>query len=112
MYRNTYIKLVLKEFLKDPYLVSFIYQILDNVEIIEARDKINKISSPLRNDIQLLYPGLIKTALFETSKFTIDNDLDPGYSFYNVKSLTPCGFVVEWDHYPPCLLYTSDAADE
>lgn len=101
MYRDTYIKLVLKEFLNDPYLVRFIYQILDNVEIIEAKDKSSKISEPLRNDIQLLYPGLIKTALFETSKFTIDNDLDPGYSFYNVKSLTPCGYVVEWNHYPP-----------
>jgi len=87
MHRDTYIKLILKEFLKDPYLVSFIYQTLDNIEINDAKDKTRTASFYLRNDIQLLYPGLIKTAIFETIKYDDNDDLEPGYSFYDVKPL-------------------------
>ena len=101
MYRDTYIKLILKEILRDPSLVSFIYQILDAVEINEALTEARWSSFDLRNDIKLLYPGLFRTALFEHSKFTIDDDLEPGYSFYNVQSLTPCGHLVEWRDDPP-----------
>jgi len=110
MYRDTYIKLILKEILRDPYLVSFIYQILDTVEINEALTEARWSSYDLRNDIKLLYPGLFRTALFEHSKFTIDGDLEPGYSFYNIHSLTPCGHLVEWRVEPPSKFIIADHA--
>ena len=101
MYRDTYIKLILKEILKDPYLVRFIYHILETIEINEARTEARWSSFDLRNDIKLLYPSLFRTALFEHTKFTINDELEPGYSFYNIHSLTPCGHLVEWRVEPP-----------
>lgn len=101
MYRDTLILLVLKETFKDPYLVNIIYNIVLNDEILLYLDLHVAKSVYLMEDIQILYPGFIKTALFENIRFDIHDDLEPGYSFYKVKPLTDCGYILHYDMTPP-----------
>lgn len=101
MYRDTLILLVLKEIFYDPYLVNTIYNIIHNDEIymLSIFHKIK--SNKLREDIHMLYPGFIKTALFENIRFDSHDDLEPGYSFYVVKPLTDCGYLLDYNMNPP-----------
>lgn len=101
MYRDTIILLVLKEIFQDPYLVNIIFNIIHNDEIY-SESIFHKIKTNcLREDIQMLYPGFIKTALFENIRFDIHDDLEPGYSFYSVKPLTDCGYLLDYNMNPP-----------
>lgn len=101
MYRDTLILLVIKEIFKDPYLVNTIYNIVlhDEVYLMSISHKIK--FNDTKEDIKMLYPGFIKTALFENTRFNIEDDLEPGYSFYKVKPLTDCGYVVNYIMTPP-----------
>ena len=101
MYRDTLILLILNEIFKDPYLVNTIFNIILNDEIL-LMSTLHKIKSPnLREDIQILYPGFIKTALFENTRFNLEDDLEPGYSYYKVKPLTDCGYILNYNMTPP-----------
>tara|TARA_B100000123_G_C25734154_1_gene430725 strand:- start:1854 stop:2369 length:516 start_codon:yes stop_codon:yes gene_type:complete len=91
MYFDTLILLVLKEIFKDPYLVNHIYNIVLNDEIYLMSILHKKKSRNLREDINLLYPGFIKTAIFENIRFNEHDDIEPGYSFYTIKPLINCG---------------------
>jgi len=100
MYRDTLILLILKEIFKDPYLVNTIYHIIENDEINEMLLIHKGKSNNYKEDIQLLYPGLLRTAFFENIRYTIEDDLEPGYSFYQIKPLTDCGNKIYYDNYP------------
>lgn len=101
MHRDTLILLVLKGIFKDPYLVNIIYNIVFNDEIY-SESIMHKIKTKcLREDIQMLYPGFIKTALFENIRFDIHDNIEPGYSFYSVKPLTDCGYLLDYNIDPP-----------
>ena len=65
MYRDTLILLVLKEIFKDPYLVNYIHDIVEEDEVNHHSAKHKKKTEMLREDIQILYPGFIKSAVFE-----------------------------------------------
>tara|TARA_Y100001970_G_scaffold290875_1_gene426072 strand:+ start:576 stop:1103 length:528 start_codon:yes stop_codon:yes gene_type:complete len=101
MYRDNLIKLILKEILKDIYLVNHVYKILVEDEMYLMSILHKEKTNYLREDIKILYPGLIKTALFSNIRFDNQGDLDPGYSFYTVKPLTSCGYIVDYDMVPP-----------
>ena len=100
MYRDTLILLILKEIFKDPYLVNTIYHIIENDEINEMLLIHKGKSNNYKEDIQLLYPGLLRTAFFENIRYTIEDDLEPGYSFYQIKPLTDCGTKIYYDNFP------------
>ena len=101
MYHDTLILLVLKEIFKDPYLMNYIYHIYEKEEIY-LMNILHKIKfNDTKEDIQMLYPGFMKTALFENTRFNMENDLEPGYSFYILKPLTDCGYVVNYIMTPP-----------
>jgi len=100
MYRDTLILLILKEIFKDPYLVNTIYHIIENDEINEMLLIHKGKSNNYKEDIQLLYSGLLRTAFFENIRYTIEDDLEPGYSFYQIKPLTDCGNKIYYDNYP------------
>ena len=101
MYRNILVLLVLKEFFKDPYLVNFIYNIYEKDEIY-LMSILHKIKfNDTKEDIQMLYPGFIKTALFENIRFDTDDELEPGYSVYSLKPLTDCGYLIDYIMTPP-----------
>tara|TARA_B100000900_G_scaffold415739_1_gene446922 strand:+ start:40 stop:555 length:516 start_codon:yes stop_codon:yes gene_type:complete len=91
MYFDTLILLVLKEIFRDPYLVNHIYNIVlnDEIYLMSISHKIKSVN--LREDINLLYPGFIKTAIFENIRFNEQDDIEPGYSFYTIKPLINCG---------------------
>tara|TARA_B100001094_G_scaffold330001_1_gene394122 strand:- start:556 stop:1071 length:516 start_codon:yes stop_codon:yes gene_type:complete len=91
MYYDTLVLLVLKEIFKDPYLVNYIYNIFEKEEIY-LMNILHKIKfNNTIEDIQMLYPGFMKTALFENIRFNEHDDLEPGYSFYTIKPLINCG---------------------
>ena len=101
MYRDTLILLILKEIFYDPYLINIIYNIVLNDEILLYLDSHVAKSVYLMEDIQIMYPGFIKTALFENIRFDSQDDLEPGYSFYGVKPLTDCGYLINYNVTPP-----------
>ena len=98
MYRDIFIKLILKEIFKDPYLVNYLYNILEKIEIKEMLLIHKEESNNYKEDIQLLYPGLLKTAFFENIRFTVNDDLEPGYSFYEIQPLTDCGIKIYYEN--------------
>lgn len=98
MYRDTLILLILKEIFHDPYLVNHLYNLVLNEEINEMLLMHKKKSNNYKEDIQLLYPGLLRTALFENIRYNIEDDLDPGYSFYAIHPLTDCGINIIYDN--------------
>lgn len=100
MYRDTLVLLILKEIFKDPYLVNTIYRIIEKDEIKQMSILHDIKSKNYKEDIQLLYPGLLRTAFFENIRYTIEDDLEPGYSFFAVKPLTDCGITINYDNYP------------
>jgi hypothetical protein len=57
-------------------------------------------------DIQLLYPGFMKTMIFENIRFDEDGDIDPGYTCYEIKSLTDCGSITNYELLPPFSKYS------
>ena len=101
MYSDTLILLILKEIFKDPYLVNYIYNIFEKEEIY-LMSILHKIKPyDLRNDIQLLYPGFMKTAIFENIRFNEYGEIDPGYSVYTIRPLTDCGYLLNYDNIIP-----------
>ena len=101
MYHDTLILLVLKEIFKDPYLVNYIYNIFEEDEI-HLMSILHKIKTyDLRNDIQLLYPGFMKTALFENVHFDNNDNIDPGFCVYTIRPLTDCGYLINYDNIIP-----------
>jgi hypothetical protein len=108
MYRNIFIKLVLKEIFKDPYLVNFIYNIFEDEEIY-LLSLLHKIkSNKLREDIQLMYPDFMKSMIFENIRFDEEGDIDPGYTCYELRPLTDCGSITNYDLMPPFKLDLSN----
>ena len=101
MYRDTYIKLFLRELLKDPYIANYIYSILEKDEINISFTRHKKGTEMVREDIQILYPGFMRTAIFENMRFNEDDDLEPGYSFYTINPLTPCGYLMNYEKNVP-----------
>lgn len=111
MYRDTLILLVLKEIFHDPYLANMIYNFVIKYEIY-TNSVLYKIKcNELREDIHMLYPGFIKTALFENIRFDLDNNIDPGYSFYSIKPLTDCGYLLDYNITPPFKYSICDYSD-
>ena len=108
MHRNIFIKLVLKEIFKDPYLTNMIYKIIENEEIymLSILHKIKSIN--LREDIQLMYPLFMKTCIFENIRFDEEGDIDPGYTCYELRPLTDCGSITNYDLVPPFKLDLSN----
>jgi len=100
MYRDTLILLILKEIFHDPYLVNHIYHILENDEMSYMYILHDIKSKNYKEDIQFFYPGLLRTAFFENIRYTIEDDLEPGYSFYAIKPLTDCGITINYDNFP------------
>ena len=101
MYHDTLILLVLKEIFKDPYLVNYIYNIFEKNEI-HLMSILHKIKTyNLRNDIRLLYPGFMKTALFENIHFDNNDNIDPGFCVYIIRPLTDCGYLLNYDDIIP-----------
>ena len=97
MYRDTLIKLILREIFKDPYLVNNIYNLVLNEEIYIS-SILHKIkTNNLREDIQILYPGFIKTSIFENIRFNEEDDIEPGFSTYIIKPLIPCGYIMNYN---------------
>ena len=96
MFRDTYIKLILKEIVNDPSLSNLIYQIVRNLEIDDNREIHRESAIDYKGDIRLLYPGFLKTAIFENIHFDDEDDIDPGYTFYMIKPLTSCGYNIDW----------------
>ena len=43
----------------------------------------------------------MRTAIFENMRFNIDDDLEPGYSFYKINPLMPCGYLMNYDKNVP-----------
>ncbi len=108
MYRNIFIKLVLKEIFKDPYLVNFIYNIFEDEEIYML-SLLHKIkSNKLREDIRLMYPDFMKSMIFENIRFDEEGDIDPGYTCYELRPLTDCGSITNYDLMPPFKLDLSN----
>jgi len=101
MYRDIFIKLILKEIFKDPYLVTMIYNLFLDKEIYLFSDLHKIKTNHLREDIQLLYPEFMKTMIFENIRFDEDGDIDPGYTPYEIKSLTDCGSITNYELLPP-----------
>lgn len=106
MYRDIFIKLILKEIFKDPYLVNIIYNLFLDKEIymLSILHKIK--SNNLREDINLLYPDFMKTCIFENIRFDEDGDIDPGYTCYEIKPLTDCGSFTNYELLPPVSKYS------
>jgi len=106
MYRDIFIKLILKEIFKDPYLVNMIYNTVEDKEIymLSILHKIK--SNNLREDINLLYPDFMKTCIFENIRFDEDGDIDPGYTCYEIKPLTDCGSFTNYELLPPVSKYS------
>lgn len=107
MHRNIFIKLVLKEIFKDPYIVNMIYNIFEDEEIylFFMRHKVK--TEKLIEDIQLMYPLFMKTCIFENIRFDEDGDIDPGYTCYELRPLTDCGSITNYDLVPPFKLNLS-----
>ena len=101
MYRDTYIKLVLKTLLQNTDIANYVYQIVEKEEIYISRVLHRIRSNNLREDIQILYPGFMRTAIFENMRFNVDDDLEPGYSFYKINPLIPCGYLMNYDKNVP-----------
>ena len=81
--------------------MNYIYHIYEKEEIY-LMNILHKIKfNDTKEDIQMLYPGFMKTALFENTRFNMEDDLEPGYSFYILKPLTDCGYVVNYIMTPP-----------
>ena len=97
MYRDTLILLVLKEIFKDPYLVNYIHDIVEGDEVNISFTRHKKKTEMVREDIQIMYPGFMRTAIFENMRFNEDDDLEPGYSFYNINPLVPCGYLMNYN---------------
>ena len=101
MHRDIFIKLVLKEIFKDPYLVNMIYNLFLDKEIY-LFSVLHKIkTNHLREDIQLLYPEFMKTIIFENIRFDEEGDIDPGYTPYELRPLTDCGSITNYELLPP-----------
>lgn len=106
MYRDIFIKLILKEIFKDPYLVNMIYNLFLEKEIY-LFSVLHKIkTNHLREDIQLLYPEFMKTCIFENIRFDEEGDIDPGYTCYEIRSLTDCGSITNYELLPPISKYS------
>lgn len=101
MYRDTYIKLFLIELLKDPYIAKYIYDMVEKDEVNISFKRHKKKTEMFREDIQILYPGFMRTAIFENVRFNGDDDLEPGYSFYKINPLIPCGYLMNYDKNVP-----------
>jgi hypothetical protein len=101
MYRDTYIKLILKELLNDPYLSNIIYQIILNLEMNDSHKIHRKLSIDYKGDIRLLYPGFLKTGIFENIQFNDQYDIDPGFTFYMIQPLISCGYHIDWSEPKP-----------
>lgn len=108
MYRDIFIKLILKEIFKDPYLVNMIYNTVEDKEIymLSILHKIK--SNHLREDINLLYPDFMKSMIFENIRFDEEGDIDPGYTCYELRPLTDCGSITNYDLIPPFKLDLSN----
>lgn len=103
MYRDIFIKLVLKEIFKDPYLVNMIYNLFLEKEIY-LFSILHKIkSNHLMEDINLLYPEFMKTCIFENIRFNEEGDIDPGYTCYEIRPLTDCGSFTNYELVPPII---------
>ena len=101
MHRDKYIKLSLIELLKDPYIAKYIYDMVEKDEVNISSMKHRNETEMLREDIQILYPGFMRTAIFENMRFNVDDDLEPGYSFYTINPLIPCGYLMNYDKNVP-----------
>jgi len=101
MHRDKYIKLSLIELLKDPYIAKYIYDMVEKDEVNISFMKHRNETEMLREDIQILYPGFMRTAIFENMRFNVDDDLEPGYSFYTINPLIPCGYLMNYDKNVP-----------
>lgn len=101
MHRDKYIKLSLIELLKDPYIAKYIYDMVEKDEVNISFMKHRNDTEMLREDIQILYPGFMRTAIFENMRFNVDDDLEPGYSFYTINPLIPCGYLMNYDKNVP-----------
>ena len=108
MYRNIFIKLVLKEIFKDPYLVNVIYKTFENEEIYMLFNLHKIKTNHLREDINLLHPQFMKTCIFENIRFDEEGDIDPGYTCYELRPLTDCGSITNYDLIPPFKLDLSN----
>lgn len=106
MYRDIFIKLILKEIFKDPYLVTMIYNLFLDKEIYLFSDLHKIKTNHLREDIQLLYPEFMKTMIFENIRFDEDGDIDPGYTPYEIQPLTDCGSITNYELLPPISKYS------
>lgn len=101
MHRDTYIKLSLIELLKDPYIAKYIYDMVEKDEVNISFIKHRNETEMVREDIQIMYPGFMRTAIFENVRFNGDDDLEPGYSFYKINPLIPCGYLMNYDKNVP-----------
>jgi len=104
MFRDTLILLILREFLNDINICFYIKDKIDTLEEIDSHIIHYELSKSYCQDIKLLYTGFFKTALFENIKFDYQDNLEPGYSYYSIKPLTPCGNLVDWNLIPPTKL--------
>ena len=101
MYRDILISLILKEYINDIFLCNYIKNYIFDLEI---KDNIIIHKSKYYNtlqDIKLLYPSLLKTAIFENFRFDEYSNLDPGWCFYTIKPLLNCGKFMNWCSNPP-----------
>lgn len=101
MYRDILISLILKEYINDIFLCNYIKNYIFDLEI---KDNIIIHKSKYYNtlqDIKLLYPSLLKTAIFENFRFDEYSNLDPGWCFYTIKPLLNCGNFMNWCTTPP-----------
>ena len=101
MFRDTYIKLILKELLNDPSLSNIIYQIVLDLEIIDSQNIHKRLSKNYKDGILLLYPKFLKTAIFENIQYDNQDEIDPGFTFYTVDPLISCGYNINWLITPP-----------
>lgn len=101
MFRDTYIKLILKELLNDPSLSNIIYQIVLDLEIIDSQNIHKRLSKNYKDGILLLYPKFLKTAIFENIQYNNQDEIDPGFTFYTVDPLISCGYNINWLITPP-----------
>lgn len=104
MNRDIFILLFLRHHLSDPYLCKYITNILSDKEKEYSINHHKNKSNLFLYDINLLYHGFLRTALFEIFRFNEDEDIDPGFSIYNVQPLTKCGHYVNWKSIPPELI--------
>lgn len=112
MYRDILISLILREYINDIFLCNYIKNYIFDLEI---KDNIVIHNSKYYNtlqDIKLLYPSLLKTAIFENFRFDDNSNLDPGWCFYTIKPLLNCGKFMNWCTIPPKQIVDNQILEE